>query len=54
MYVATRFFVWIIDRDANECYYMMLVNANQLGEQVMQKNSVNKSDARQKRMRLEK
>ena len=43
MYVATRFFGWIIDRDANECYYTMLVNANQWGEQVMQKNSVNKS-----------
>lgn len=43
MYVATRFFVWIIDRDTNECYYIMLANANQWGEQVMQKNSVNKS-----------
>ena len=43
MYVATRFFVWIIDRDTNECYYIMLANANQWGEQVMQKNSVYKS-----------
>ncbi len=27
--VATRFFIRIIDRDANECYYIMLVKANQ-------------------------
>ncbi len=29
--VATHFFVQIIDRERNKCYYMMLVNANQEG-----------------------